>query len=89
MKGEIGPNSILCFWKEGPLLSDGVKSLEVLELSDDSSRTGEIVELVVVFLRRVKYCGIDGSSDIRLHCDFPKSVDALGHVAIAGTVDES
>ena len=84
MKGDIEPISMMCSWKEETWLSDGVKSLEVLVLSDDSSRSGEMVELVFVLLRRVKYCGMDGSSDIRLHCAFPKSVDALGHVAKAG-----
>lgn len=86
MKGDIELNSTLCSCKEDTWAFDGVKSLEGLVLSDDSSRSGEMVELVLVLLRRVKYCGVDGSSDIRLHCAFPKSVDALGHVAKAGNV---
>ena len=60
-----------------------------LALSEDSSGDGETAETVLILLRRVKYCGMDWSSDIRLHCALPTSVDALGHVAIPGTVGRS
>jgi len=58
----------------------------VLVLSDDSSRDGMIAEMVFVLFRRLKYVGMDGSSDIRLRCAFSTSADAFGHVAIAAIV---
>ena len=60
-----------------------------LVLPDDCSGDGKIAEMMSVLLRRAKYGGMEESSDIRLHCAFPKSVDILGQVAKAGTVGRS